>query len=99
MRRLNVVMTRARCGVIVVGDGETLKGGEGEEGVGDEGGAEREAKVWRRLIRGLEVVRLEGEGDEKGKSKDKDKDKVESNKQGETKSDGKGNGKARKGGK
>ncbi|KAL9001670.1 MAG: hypothetical protein Q9188_005363 [Gyalolechia gomerana] len=41
MRRLNVVLTRARCALIVVGDKSTLTGGDpGEEATG----------VWRRLL-------------------------------------------------
>ena len=51
LRRLNVVMTRAKIGCIVVGDKGTLTGGAVEE---------ESVGVWRRLISGLdEVVMVE----------------------------------------
>lgn len=51
LRRLNVVVTRARCALIIVGDRRTLMGGEeGEEATG----------VWKRLLGGL--TEMEGVG-------------------------------------
>ncbi len=52
LRRLNVVMTRARCACVVVGDRKTLAGGLGEEG------EEESGRVWRRLVGRLDEVRL-----------------------------------------
>ena len=49
LRRLNVVMTRAKVGCIVIGDKATLTGGA-------EGGEEESGRVWRRLIAGLDVA-------------------------------------------
>lgn len=49
LRRMNVVLTRARCGLVVVGHGDTLKGGEEEESTG----------MWRRLMDGLASVAIE----------------------------------------
>ncbi|RDI82319.1 Methylisocitrate lyase [Venturia inaequalis] len=49
MRRLNVAVTRARAGLIVIGDRTTLGGGKDEES----------ASVWRRLIGWCEMVDLE----------------------------------------
>ncbi|KAK4148839.1 RNA dependent RNA polymerase-domain-containing protein [Chaetomidium leptoderma] len=51
LRRMNVALTRARAGVVVVGDRETLTTSMGGKG------------LWRRLIGGLEMVVL---GDEEG---------------------------------
>ena len=52
MRRLNVVMTRARCACVVIGDKATLCGGGGE-------GEEESKGVWRRLVDTLEEVVLD----------------------------------------
>ena len=49
LRRLNVVMTRAKCACIVIGDRGTLTGGSEEE---------ESVRVWRRLIASLEPVKL-----------------------------------------
>ena len=49
LRRLNVVMTRAKSACIVIGDRATLTGGNEEE---------ESVRVWRRLIASLEVVKL-----------------------------------------
>ena len=56
LRRLNVVMTRARSGCIVVGDRATLTMGEtGAEGDGEE----EYRRVWKRLVGRLVEVRVE----------------------------------------
>ncbi|KAK4182258.1 RNA dependent RNA polymerase-domain-containing protein [Podospora australis] len=47
-RRMNVAMTRAKAGVIVIGNKETLVNSQDEEGAG----------LWRRLIQGLAVVEV-----------------------------------------
>ncbi len=52
LRRLNVVMTRARCACVVIGDRKTLAGGLEEEG------EEESGRVWRRLVGRLDEVRL-----------------------------------------
>ena len=49
LRRLNVVMTRAKSACVVIGDRATLTGGNEEE---------QSVRVWRRLIASLEVVKL-----------------------------------------
>ncbi|KAL2177639.1 AAA domain-containing protein [Thermothelomyces heterothallicus CBS 202.75] len=62
LRRMNVALTRARAGVVIVGSRETLTGtarspgvgGKVEEGAGDEGKG-----LWRRLIGGLVSVGVE----------------------------------------
>ena len=48
LRRLNVVMTRAKVGCIVIGDRATLTGGAEEE--------EESVRTWRRLIARLDEV-------------------------------------------
>lgn len=49
MRRLNVALTRARRGLVVIGNRGTLTNGDDEES----------AAVWKRLVGVLEVVTLE----------------------------------------
>lgn len=56
LRRLNVVMTRARAGFVVLGDRRTLMGGE-MDGDGEGGVEEESRRVWRDLMgRLVEVV-------------------------------------------
>lgn len=66
LRRLNVAVTRARAGLVVLGERGMFCGGDGGEVLGDEGEGEgREKEVWRRLVEGcVEVGRegVEGEG-------------------------------------
>ncbi|KAJ9644513.1 hypothetical protein H2201_000287 [Coniosporium apollinis] len=49
LRRLNVAMTRAKAGVIIIGDQSTLSGGDDEVS----------AAVWKRLIGSCTLVKLE----------------------------------------
>ena len=49
MRRLNVVMTRAKSACVVIGDRATVTGGTEEE---------ESVRVWRRLIASLDIVKL-----------------------------------------
>lgn len=46
MRRLNVAVTRAKAGLVVIGDSSTLAEGNDEES----------AAVWRRLIAGCDKI-------------------------------------------
>ena len=59
MRRLNVALTRARAGTIIIGDESTLSG---KMRIGREGEDEREEcyDIWKRLIRGCGKVDIEG---------------------------------------
>lgn len=50
MRRLNVVMTRARYGVIIIGSKATLTGGAGDDG------SDPSRKVWMRLMERCHVL-------------------------------------------
>jgi len=56
MRRLNVVMTRAKCGVVVVGHKATLTGSTAVDGEVDES-----KKVWKRLNERCETVEMPAE--------------------------------------
>lgn len=56
MRRLNVVMTRAKCGVVIVGHKGTLTGGVSAEDV------DESKMVWKRLWNRCEAVEIEGLG-------------------------------------
>jgi superfamily I DNA and/or RNA helicase len=52
MRRLNVAMTRARAGVIIIGDTPTLTGRGSDD-------SDAESKqVWKRLLDGCTEVEL-----------------------------------------
>jgi superfamily I DNA and/or RNA helicase len=61
MRRLNVVMTRAKCGVILIGHRSTLTGGVGGADELDES-----KKVWNRLIERCQVVELKVDAPQEG---------------------------------
>ena len=58
LRRLNVVMTRARAGCVVIGDRATLTKGPVEE---------ESTVVWKRLLGCLVPIELGGNGDGNGK--------------------------------
>jgi superfamily I DNA and/or RNA helicase len=60
MRRLNVVMTRAKCGVVIVGHNGTLTGSVG--GVSDVGAEDVDGSksVWKRLWSRCEGVEIKG---------------------------------------
>lgn len=47
LRRLNVVLTRARCACIVIGDRATLTGGDANE---------KATGVWKRLLGAMTVM-------------------------------------------
>ena len=51
MRRLNVVMSRAKCGIVIIGSKATLTGG-----VGVEGDLQASKKVWQRLVERCQMV-------------------------------------------
>ena len=60
MRRLNVVMTRAKAGVVLVGHKNTLTG------VGAAEAADDSKLVWRRLLERCEVVELPAQAEDSG---------------------------------
>lgn len=56
MRRLNIVMTRAMCGVVIIGNKATLTGGMGVGGDLDES-----KRVWQRLVERCRMVPIEAD--------------------------------------
>jgi superfamily I DNA and/or RNA helicase len=61
MRRLNVVMTRAKCGVVLIGHRSTLTGSVGRADELDES-----KKVWNRLVERCQVVELKADAPQEG---------------------------------
>jgi superfamily I DNA and/or RNA helicase len=55
MRRLNVVMTRAKAGVVIIGHRDTLVQ------QGNETGDQESKRIWRELLVSCEKVEIEGE--------------------------------------
>ena len=52
MRRLNVVLTRARCACIIIGDRATLTGGDPSEEI---------TRTWKRLLNSLTPLNFKRE--------------------------------------